>query len=205
MSVLKYLKESLTENNHRCDIELRTFERARQLLYHGSSDGSAFSKFKDYCFFTENDYIAETYGDGGLVYFCEVHNIYAMDLTVENCQLDKKGFRISGSDDELIKLFSYLYGDNGVNLYKKYGTTVLSRILNHVDPDNPNTGFKKLIAFAKDYGYNSLKFNDESFDVQMRAPSYVIFNGDDVDIISYHNPNDDGYNEWLENNEENIK
>lgn len=153
-------------------------------LYHGSDSMKPFSVFKDNQFFSENDYIAVTYAynHGGLLY--EVESKLNPLILIEDQnrmknfrgEIGKGGPYISGTDYFISDLILKLYGKESFERFKERG---LYPGPGYVLTDN---NYLPLINYAKQKGFNSLKFWDESFDVGIRDICYLIFNGLDVTI-----------------------
>jgi hypothetical protein len=161
----KYLIENLSTN---------------MTLYHGSSDLKIFDRFYDNQFFTVNDYIASSYAYnlGGLMYEVEVPSLNSFNL---------KNYDKERNPDEyhnMVNLIKELYGDESAKKYER----------NYFHPSPATTfypsDFEPMINWAKDNGYDSLMFIDESFDRHIRDTSYNIFDGNKVKIKSIFDVND---------------
>ena len=137
------------------------------ILYHGSNTTKIFDIFKDNQFYTENDYIASNYAYnfGGVMYKVSVDNLNSFDL---------KGYHEDKESEEhnmMTGLLMDLYGQNAVDYYKDYYFNPSPSVI------FSEKGWSPIIEWAKDNGYDSIKFIDESFDTYVRGISYVIFDG----------------------------
>lgn len=155
-------------------------------LYHGSSDSKPFKKFNDNGFFTVNDYIACNYAfnNGGLVYKVKVNSLKNV--------LELKGnyVRLGGKSMETLEPEQYKLEYNLVK--KLYGDSALKYWLNRGFNPSPvyvfSGDYEPIIKWAKDNGYDSIKFFDESFDTYVRDFTYIIFNGNNVKILDVTEP-----------------
>ena len=136
-------------------------------LYHGSSNTEIYDNFKDNQFFTPNDYIASNYAynQGGLMYevFVDSLNPFVLQGWDENRESEKH--------NEMTDILRNLYGENVVNHYKDYYFNPSPSVV------FSEKGWEPIIEWAKDNGYDSLKFHDESYDTYVRDISYIIFDG----------------------------
>lgn len=163
-------------------------DRSGLILYHGSDEGKPFSKFNNDQFFTVNDYIACNYAEnkGGLVYKVNVDKKYlrnTLELKGNYLRLDGESMKtIEPKQYELeYNLVKKLYGDSALGDWLKRGF--------YPSPAHVFSGdYKPLINWAKNNGYDSIKFFDESFDTFVRDITYIIFNGNNIKIIDVTEP-----------------
>lgn len=172
LSLTKLFEQLLKEN----DTNL--------ILFHGSSSQSKlFENFKDNQFFTTNDYIAHNYAynQGGYLYETKVNSLNPFGVFDNQERLTKRngGGYIAGTDPFWIELLGKLYDKNTVEFYQSYG---FSRGLGNLTDNNP----LPLCNYAKQRGYDSLKFVDESFDGFVRDMCYIIFDGHKPKIIAVY-------------------
>jgi hypothetical protein len=153
-------------------------------LYHGSDSMKPFKRFKDNQFFSEGDYVATTYAfnHGGLLYKVSA-NLNPFELIEDQKRMQnsrgeigKGGPYIMGTDFFIEDLILKLYDKESHEAFKKRG---LYPGPGYILTDN---NYLPLINYAKEKGFNSLKFWDESFDAGIRDICYIIFNGDDIKI-----------------------
>jgi hypothetical protein len=90
-------------------------------------------------------------------------------------EVGKGGPYLSGSDYFIKNILQELYGDDVVNYVEKHGLG--GKIASAIDVD-----FEPLIKYAKDNGYDSLKFLDESFEGFSTDITYIIFDGSKIKI-----------------------
>ena len=150
-------------------------------LYHGSNDNKEFKRFDDYQFYTVNDYIACNYAEnnGGLLYKVSVNNLNSLELKGNYYGMDKREPELYKFEYNLIK---NLYGDDELNYWINRGFT-----------PSPAYTFRgnwdPIIKWAKNNGFNSLKFRDESFDTFVKDDTYLIFDGNNIKILDVAEPN----------------
>jgi hypothetical protein len=153
-------------------------------LYHGSDSMKPFKRFKDNQFFSEGDYVATTYAfnHGGLLYKVSA-NLNPFELIEDQKRMQnsrgeigKGGPYIMGTDFFIEDLILKLYDKESHEAFKKRG---LYPGPGYILTDN---NYLPLINYAKEKGFNSLKFWDESFDAGIKDICYIIFNGDDIKI-----------------------
>ena len=153
-------------------------------LFHGSNSLNIIKKFNDNQFFTTNDYIAMSYAynGGGLYYEVEASlNPLIIKEDYNRMPRTHSGHILSGTDSFILNLLGNLYGEKTVERYEKRGIpNSLSYLLQQEFGEMPN--YTPLIEYAKKNGYNSLIFNDESFDTFVTGDGYIIFDGSDIEI-----------------------
>jgi hypothetical protein len=162
--LLDFLKEDHTTNT---DL----------ILFHGSNNRKIYDRFYDNQFFTVNDYIASNYAYnfGGLMYKVKVSNLNPFELK----SYDKR--REPEKHDEMVELLRTLYNDHAAEYYeKRYFTPSPAYIF-------AEQGWDPIIDWCKKNGYDSLKFNDESFDTYVKDITYLIFDGSKPEITKVYN------------------
>lgn len=149
-------------------------------LYHGSNNQNIYKHFKDNQFFTVNDYIATNYAYnfGGLLYMVTVDSLNAFELNSYSKKNNPNEYEF------MINLLKKLYNDEVVDNYeRRYFTPSPSSTFMEL-------GWNPIIQWAKENGYDSIKFIDESYDRYVRDVTYVIFNGNNVKINDVYDIND---------------
>ena len=157
-------------------------------LYHGSDSMKPFNTFKDNQFFSTGEYVASTYAfnHGGLLYKIEASLnpfIFIEDqkrMQNSRGEIGKGGPYYMGTDFFIADLILKLYDMESHEAFKKRG---LYPSPAYILTDN---NYLPLINYAKERGFNSLKFWDESFDVGIRDECYIIFDGNDISIKSVY-------------------
>ena len=176
----KYLK-SFNENNS---------NETNLILFHGSSTNNIITDFHDNLFWTVNDYIAASYAYnlGGLMYEIKINlNPFIIEEKWDNLEKREGGGVIGGTDQELIDLLDKLGYNKEIttngwtteNPIKLYQRIALSRGFSTVI----NNNFEPLIKYAKNLGYDSLKFRDEDYAAYIRDDTYIIFDGSKIKNI----------------------
>lgn len=148
-------------------------------MYHGSGTKADIKQFYDNQFFTPNDYIAENYAENqdGKTHKVYISTKNPLEISENKDRMDRyNGILVSGSDKKMIELLNNLYGGNAVKLYKGYG---LTKGLGNIVEGN----FEPLIKYAKENGFDSLKFKDVSFDQLISADTYLVFDGKNVKAV----------------------
>jgi hypothetical protein len=150
------------------------------ILYHGSNNRKIFNNFFDDQFYTVNDYIASNYAYnfGGLMYEVKVNKLNAFELKGYN------KLRESDKYNEMINLLTNLYDEGVAHFYER----------RYFSPSPSSTfgkyGWKPLIDWCKKNGFDSIKFQDESFDTFVRDITYLIFDGNKPKINSVYEVED---------------
>jgi len=155
------------------------------ILYHGSGEDKPFEKFNNNQFFTVNDYIACNYAEnnGGLLYKVKTDIRKTLELKGNYVSLGGKSMKTIEPEQYELEY----------SLVKKlYGDSALEHWLNHGFNPSPahvfNGDYTAIINWAKNNGYDSIKFFDESFDTFVRDITYIIFNGNNIKIIDVSEP-----------------
>ena len=86
--------------------------------------------------------------------------------------------------EEMVELFKSLYDNVVADKYKKRG--LYPSASNTISPYD----FTPLIKWAKDNGYDSLKFMDESYDRSLTDMTYIIFDGNKPKICGVYDVED---------------
>ena len=152
------------------------------VVYHGSGAIENIRSFYDDQFFTSNDYIAQSYAEnmGGKVYEVYLKITNPLDFTID-CKLDRE------------KIIQEVYGINSIQ-YKNF-----ERYSDGYGLGNALQGdFSKLIKYAKQHGYDGIKFTDSSFDNQIFDITYIVFKSNQIKSINNNgnfNSNSDNINE----------
>jgi len=156
---------------------------SKLILWHGSSSDKVINRFRDNSFFA-SDYIAQSYAFnlGGLLYKVEVDGLNPFILQEERARMKNlsSGAALSGTDPFFEELFTKLYGENELDFFHKYGLQY------HTFTALVNGNYDPLIKYAKENGYDSLKFWDESFDTFVKDFAYIIFDGSKVKIVDVY-------------------
>ncbi len=166
MKINKIVKESINEWLNEQSSNLT--------LYHGSNGKEIFSSFYDNQFFTVNDYIASNYAYnfGGFMYEVSVSHLNPFELQGYN------QFKNPNEYNFMIDLLDKLYGETTSSHYERmYFTPSPSYTFGE-------RGYEPIIKWAKENGYDSLKFVDESFDTFVHDITYIIFDGSKAKILS---------------------
>jgi hypothetical protein len=159
------------------------------VLDHGA-DGK-YTQLKDNTYLCEQgSYVPNNYAEnvGGYIITCKVTKLTVLDLSYENRENLKQqpgGFKISGTDPEMFKFINEVISGEGAEKYQKYGLGVFSKILGGM------RDLGKLVAYAKSIGCDALKFRDESFDTYIQDNTYVVFDGNKLDVVSITDPETD--------------
>ena len=159
------------------------------VVYHGSGAIENIRSFYDDQFFTSNDYIAQSYAEnmGGKVYEVYLKITNPLDFTID-CKLDRE------------KIIQEVYGINSIQ-YKNF-----ERYSDGYGLGNALQGdFSKLIKYAKQHGYDGIKFTDSSFDNQIFDITYIVFKSNQIKSINNNgnfNSNSDNINEDITLNRE---
>lgn len=151
-------------------------DNSNLVLYHGSKSRKIYNTFYDNQFYTVNDYIASNYAYnfGGLMYEVQISNLNPFELKDYDEQKE------SEKHLQMINLLTHLYDkDVAMNYKKRYFTPSPSSTFGEY-------GWEPLILWCKENNYDSIKFNDESFDTAIRDTTYLIFNGNKPKIIGVY-------------------
>jgi GNAT superfamily N-acetyltransferase len=184
--------DNLMESSNGNMVASRIKTETNLLLDHGA-DGK-YTKLKDNTYLCEEgSYVPRNYADnvGGYVITCKVDSLKVLDLSYENRDnLNEQpgGFKISGTDPEMYSFIHDVISPESAEKYSQYGLNVFSKILggmNHLD---------KLIKYAKSLGCDALKFRDESFDTMMQDFTYVVFDGNKLQVVNIVDPESE--EEW---------
>lgn len=173
MNLRKHIKSAIRE---------RLIEEINSnlILYHGSNNRKIYDKFYDNQFYTVNDYIASNYAYnfGGLMYEVKVSDLKPFELKSYHITRESEKY------NEMLDLLRTLYDDNVANNYEQ----------RYFTPSPSSTfggyGWKPIINWCKDNGYDSIKFHDESFDTFVRDITYLIFDGNKPKIINIYEVED---------------
>ena len=156
------------------------------ILYHGSGENKPIQKFHNNQFYTINDYIACNYAEnnGGLVYKVKASIKKTLELKGNYVRLGGESMKTIEPKQYNLEydLIKKLYGNSALEFWTRHGF--------NPSPANVFSGdYTPLINWAKENGYDSVKFFDESFDTFVRDITYIIFNGDDIKILEINEPN----------------
>ncbi len=166
------LRHFITENIRKLINEGHLNGDNNLTLYHGSNNQKIYTHFLDNQFYTVNDYIASNYAYnfGGLMYEVHVSSLKPFELKSYNESREPEKYRF------MINLLTELYDDRVAENYKnRYFTpSPSSTFMNH--------GWTPMINWAKENGYDSLKFTDESFDTFVHDTTYLIFKDNHIKI-----------------------
>lgn len=146
------------------------------ILYHGSKSKQIHNLFYDNQFYTVNDYIASNYAYnfGGLMYEVQISKLNPFELNDYDEQKE------SEKHLQMMNLLTQLYDkDVALNYKKRYFTPSPSSTFGKY-------GWEPLINWCKENDYDSIKFNDESFDTFIHDTTYLIFNGNKPKIVGVY-------------------
>jgi len=162
------LNESLNEISGNVEANI--------ILFHGSNNRKIYDKFYNNQFYTVNDYIASNYAYnfGGLMYEVKVRDL--KPFVLEDYDIDRDNEKYN----QMVNLLTTLYGKDVSNNYEK----------RYFSPSPSSTfgekGWKPLINWCLENGYDSIKFHDESFDTFVNDISYLIFDGSKPEILNIY-------------------
>jgi chaperonin cofactor prefoldin len=185
------LNESTNTNmspDEMVSIDNRIYSESNLILDHGADD--KYTSLKDNTFLCESgSYVPKNYAEnvGGYIITCKVDSLKVLDICNDNSGRlqEYRGMKISGSDPLMYSFLAHVISEDVAERYKKKGLRVFSRVL------NDNTDLNRLISYAKSKGCDALKFMDESFDTYIQDITYVVFDGDKLNVIKITDPETD--------------
>lgn len=166
----------------------RIYTESNLILDHGADD--KYTSLKDNTYLCESgSYVPRNYAEnvGGYVITCKVDSLKVLDLcydTDSRLQLHN-GMKVTGTDPLMYEFLSNVISGDSAERYKKNGLRVFSRLL------NDNNDLNRLISYANSKGCDALKFKDESFDGMIQDITYVVFDGDKLNVIKITDPETD--------------